>query len=112
MTIDRKLLGPIYREGPLTLEDYDEAIEDLRTARNNLEEIGIACACGDCFHGDCLHNPLAMARLIKLRPIKYRCFHCGAVFSDKEENEAREHFGISRSELPACLRDPRSPAGK
>jgi len=102
--IDRELFGPIYRSAPLTVADYDEAIEDLQTARNNLEKYGVACACDDCWHSDCRHNPLAVARHVALRPIKWRCFHCGEVFVD--EDQAREHFGQSEDEPAACLPSP------
>lgn len=65
----------VYREGPLTVEDYDEAIEDLKNGREqllSLERGEYQPACRVCedtghLHCSCHHNPLVVARLAARR---------------------------------------------
>lgn len=111
-----------FREGPLQVEDYDEAIEALQNARSALQDPrsgGSCCTiCGDssCSPEICLHNPLRLARLgarstllvpghmgnFALAPVhQCRCFHCG--FIPYSYEEARAHFGDS-PETPATCR--------
>lgn len=37
-----------------------------------------------------------------MNDVKWRCFHCDAVFSEHQERWAREHFGRSEGETPVC----------
>jgi hypothetical protein len=96
------MIGPIYRESPMTVEDYDEAIEDLEAARDCLEQNGYSCACGDCGMNDCRHNPLAMARFVVTKLKLFRCYHCGETFEGG--NDADEHFGThaAMKDKPIC----------
>jgi hypothetical protein len=89
----------VYREGPLTERDYDEAIEYLQEAKR----LGISgCPCGDSGHSAsyCHHNPLLQARRGARKDKEFRCFHCGEVFTG--EAEARKHFGKDETDDPAC----------
>lgn len=36
------------------------------------------------------------------RAIRWRCFHCGDVFTQAQERWAREHFGADQDALPVC----------
>ena len=100
--MERATIGPIYREAPLTVEDYDEAIEDLEVARESLAKHGYACACGDCGLNNCRHNPLAMARFVVTMLQLFRCYHCGATFEGGKA--ADEHFGThaAMKAKPSC----------
>lgn len=94
----------VYREGPLTPEDYQEAIDFLVEAKQNLESGHHFCPCGDaCSINSCHHNPLVMARREAKKQEEFRCFHCGGVFTTDED--CREHFGEKQDALPACLKN-------
>lgn len=94
----------VYREGPLTPEDYQEAIDFLVEAKKNLESGHNYCPCGDdCSINSCYHNPLVMARRGADKRNEYRCFHCGEVFTADED--CREHFGEKQDALPVCLKN-------
>ncbi len=36
-------------------------------------------------------------------PVKWRCFHCDACFTESQHKCAREHFGSDESKTPVCL---------
>lgn len=94
----------IYRDGPITAADYEEAIRLLTDAVSQPEPNGNSChVCGDSGHQawECHHNPLVMARRAAADACKFRCFHCGEIFTTDES--AREHFGEKQDALPACL---------
>ena len=100
-------LGPIYRTGRPSAADYTDAIEALEDARRQLEPDGAHCSvCGDGGHQawECHHNPLAMARRAAQQQATWRCFHCGAEFTDAEA--AAEHFGDRDDPAPACVEIP------
>lgn len=89
----------VYRTGPLTDRDYDEAIEYLQEAKR----LGITgCPCGDSGHSaeQCHHNPLVQARRGASKETEFKCYHCGFIFG---EDDARAHFGNSESEIASCL---------
>jgi hypothetical protein len=93
----------VYRTGPLTLADYNEAIEALQDAKQQMEPDGENCrVCGDSGHQawQCHHNPLVMARRAAKSQTEWRCFHCGDVFTD--EQAATEHFGRTSDDGPAA----------
>ena len=88
----------------ITLEDYNEAIAELKEARTQLEPDGDNChVCHDSGHQawECRHNPLVMARRAAQMEGEWRCFHCGAVFTDSEA--AREHFGSNEDVFAQCI---------
>lgn len=101
----------VYRKGPITVRDYDDAIEALQNARYQLiqldtDEYEACCAvCGDTdhYHQLCHHNPLVVARRRADDEHTWRCYHCGFITHTHEE--AAEHFGLSPNTTPACLRD-------
>lgn len=95
--------GVLYREGPLTLADYDEAIEDLLQYRAELAKAhGWYCPCGDdCGPAACRHNPLLMARRGADKQREFRCYHCGEVFIAEEQCKA--HFGLTQDAIPQCF---------
>ena len=100
-------IGVCYRGkigGFISAEDYDEAINDLTRAKEQLKPNGNCCAvCEDGGHQawECHHNPLVMARRTAKELATYRCFHCGKSFTDL--NDAKEHFGSrDERERPAC----------
>ena len=105
----------IYRTGPLTVKDYDEAIEMLQGARKDLldkaagEGIWGCYCCEDTGHTaeSCHHNPLLAARDWAAATAVYQCYHCG--FVAKNDEEAREHFGTSDEEVAKCIRDRAGP---
>jgi hypothetical protein len=77
-----------------TAADYWRAIADLQDAMTQLAPDGNPCAvCGDSGHmaWECHHNPLAVMHEYRADRLRWRCFHCDAVFTD--EATAREHFG-------------------
>jgi hypothetical protein len=112
----------VYRGGPLTVQDYDEAILALQAGRAALLDAALAASgcgiCGgDCHPSACHHNPLVMARVgaecSALRqgplyttvvvPIRYfQCFHCD--FVPTTWGEAADHFGPRPEVAAACLR--------
>lgn len=98
----------VYREGPITTADYDEAIEALVNARRQLVEMnadkGWNCCyvCEDSHPASmCHHNPLVMARLRADDRQTFRCYHCDFVARTFEE--AAEHFGEREEEVAKCL---------
>lgn len=94
----------IFRTGRPTVEDYDEAIEALQDARNQVEPDGALCrVCHDGGHQawECHHNPLVMARRAVQSSTVWRCYHCGGVFTTYED--AEEHFGKSDHEVARCI---------
>lgn len=94
-----------YRQGRLTVEDYDEAIQDLQLARAQLVG-GERTSCAICEDGDhssesCHHNPLVLARRWARASKVWCCFHCGYIaYTDAE---AKAHFGSSEDEVARCL---------
>jgi hypothetical protein len=93
----------VYRVGPLSAADYDEAVEALREARTQLEPDGRGCVvCGDTGHQamECHHNPLVLARRHATAEDVWKCFHCGDKFTT--EADARRHFGPELSPAPVC----------
>lgn len=105
---------------PLTVGDYDRAIRDLGDARAQtaIGDFARGCAyCGSEEHAPdyCPHNVLAIARnaeeLIASAKSLWRCFHCGETFSAKEEDAAKEHFGLNASIPPQCIREALKKAG-
>lgn len=95
----------VYRGKPgeqITLQDYIEASSAIRDAAMQLEPDGNCCrVCGDSGHQawECHHNPLVMARRGAQKEQEWRCFHCGAVFTNPAD--ASEHFGHRRTDRPA-----------
>jgi len=86
----------------ITAGDYDEAIQALREAKQQLKPDGDNCrVCGDSGHQawECHHNPLVMAREAACAREQWRCFHCGEVFTDAKLVE--DHFGPPESPRPA-----------
>lgn len=108
-----------WMDGRLDVGAYAIAIRHLEAARMQLEPDGGDCSvCGGSDHQafECEFNPLYMARLAIRRTVhqqgsgalselsdasEYRCFHCG--FTPQSYEEAREHYGDSRHEIPVCL---------
>jgi len=93
----------VYREGPLTWEDYNEAIDALKMARTQLQPDGRGCVvCGDTGHQamECHHNPLLRARQFAAAENVWVCFHCGEKFTHADA--ARAHFGPEFAPAPAC----------
>ncbi|MCW2764013.1 MAG: hypothetical protein JWR85_4214 [Marmoricola sp.] len=39
-------------------------------------------------------------------PVYWRCFYCNAEFTEKQENDARLHFGDRMHTIPVCKVDP------
>ena len=37
-----------------------------------------------------------------MNDMRWRCFHCDAVFSEHQEKWAREHFGRDEGDMPVC----------
>lgn len=94
-----------YRQGRLTVEDYDEAIQDLQLARAQLIG-GEVTNCAVCEDGDhtsesCHHNPLVLARRWARATRVTCCYHCGYIAYTDEE--AKAHFGSSETEVARCL---------
>lgn len=108
-----------WMDGRLDAGAYTIAIRHLEAARTQLEPDGVDCSvCGGNDHQafECEFNPLYMARLARRRTVhqqgsgalselsdasEYRCFHCG--LTPQSYEEAREHYGDSREEIPACM---------
>ena len=107
-----------WMDGELDEGAYAIAIQYLEAARLQLEPDGGECTvCGGNDHQafECEFNPLVMARTALRRTVhqrggclpemsdasEYRCYHCG--FVPQTDTEAREHYGESRQEIPACL---------
>jgi hypothetical protein len=100
----------VYRQGALTERDYNEAIEALTEARDQLTGAGpcgfMCCAvCEDTGHTaeDCHHNPLILARRWAGATSVWTCYHCGFVATN--DQEAVDHFGTSDAEVARCLRE-------
>ena len=107
--------GVCYRDGPLTIADYEEAIECLLAAKRQIESGSLmGCdVCGDSGHAPqdgCHHDPLLLARKWTAATSVWQCWHCGFVATNEEE--ANEHFGRKYTDDPACFEhaDPRTPA--
>ena len=108
--VDESMMGVIYRAGPLTVADYDEAIADLTNARDQIasmdrNEAQRGCdVCCDSGHTaeHCHHNPLIVARRRIDDEHAWRCYHCGFVARTSEA--AQQHFGKSERDLAACQR--------
>jgi hypothetical protein len=96
----------VYRKGPLTAADYDEAIKDLQNAKRQDECRHICCSvCEDTGHTAemCHHNPLVLSRQYAAATSIWNCYHCGFVATN--DAEAQEHFG-KRDILDAkCVRE-------
>ncbi|WP_293385600.1 hypothetical protein, partial [Phenylobacterium sp. SCN 70-31] len=95
----------VYRPGPPTVEDYDEAITALRNAQTALtygDSMGCR-VCEDSGHSAayCHHNPLLLARKWAAASRFWQCWHCG--FVARNDEEGRAHFGQHDGEGPACL---------
>lgn len=98
--------GVCYRQGKPTVEDYDEAIADLTSAKEQLLSASLmGCfVCGDSGHAvqdGCHHDPLVLARKWASATSVWQCYHCGFVATN--DAEAREHFGAGDHEQAACL---------
>jgi hypothetical protein len=96
----------VYRTGPITAEDYAEAIEALERARDQGTR-GYMCAiCEDTGHQaqTCHHNPLLLARRWAEATCIFVCYHCA--FIATTDQEAREHFGDPALQDPAKCRRP------
>lgn len=96
----------VYREGPLTADDYAEAIADLERATKQDECRSMCCSvCEDTGHTaeHCHHNPLVLARRYAAATKIYVCFHCG--YEARNEDEARAHFGATEDEVARCIAD-------
>lgn len=101
----------VYRTGSITRKDYDEAIEALQQARDQVDGYGCG-VCGDSGHTPetCHHNPLILARRYAAATDIYVCYHCGFVAHNDEE--AVEHFGQNDSQVAKCLRGTAAEARK
>jgi hypothetical protein len=103
--------GVCYRDGPLTLADYNDAIEALTNARDQIAsqergEYQPGCSvCSDSGHtaSTCHHNPLILARQWATATAVYVCWHCGFIATTSAE--AQEHFGANDQEEAACQRN-------
>ena len=94
-----------YREGPLAVADYDEAIEALKNARDQIAsgDYRHGCAvCSDSGHDakQCHHNPLILARQWAAATNVWQCWHCGFIATN--EVEARGHFGPNEHHPAEC----------
>lgn len=98
------MAGVVYRTGPITAADYDEAIEDLQRAKLQDECRHICCSvCEDTGHTaeQCHHNVLRIARRGAADETVWRCYHCGFLATTFEA--AEEHFGRTDLTAPTCL---------
>ena len=98
--------GVCYRQGKPTVEDYDEAIADLTSAKEQLLSASLmGCfVCGDSGHAvqdGCHHDPLVLARNWAAATCVWQCYHCGFVATN--HSEARAHFGAGDHEQAVCL---------
>ncbi len=95
---------------------YEEVIEKLVLGLAQLRSIAKGefqrdCGiCGDTGHTAeaCHHNPLLLMALgeeAKNGKV-WRCFHCDAVFTDREG--AQRHFGNDIAQPPDCIMDGRT----
>lgn len=99
----------IYRRGPISIADYEEAIEALQNARDQLTALNdgvyqpccAVCEDTDHYHQMCHHNPLVIARRRADDEETWRCYHCG--FLTRNHEEAEEHFGLNQNATPACM---------
>ena len=108
MTMSELRPSVIYRDGPVTADDYREAIAALEDALKQPEHRSDGCTiCWDTDHfaERCHHNPLMVARdMIGIERASYwRCFHCDAVFAMHQRAEAEEHFGANEYATAACV---------
>lgn len=109
----------IFRTEPLTVDDYDDVINNLTDARAQLIDDELSGACGYCGGDDhdpnnCRHNPIVVAReaVANNKRTQWRCFHCDEVFSVAEEDRARAHFGFRSNPLPpVCFQNALRDAG-
>jgi hypothetical protein len=83
-----KQVSAIYRDGPITAEDYDDVIALLLEAKNQLLPDGRhCCVCGDSDHQafECHHNPLVLARrAAKMKLAFASARRCGKTFAITE----------------------------
>lgn len=97
----------------ITVEVYRDMVGDLTAALTQHADVAAgrpvkACAiCGDRSHvaDSCNRNPLYLAAFgaeVVLGP-SWKCFHCGALYTTLDG--AREHFGNSVDDDPACVRE-------
>lgn len=113
--IDESMFSVCYRTSKLTIEDYDEAIDELQRAKTDLrwkrEGFALPCCfvCEDTGHTaeTCHHNPLLLAREWGKATNVWQCWHCGFVATSAEE--ADDHFGKSEEETAKCLRSQWQP---
>lgn len=101
--------GVCYRPGKPTIADYDQAIESLQAAREQLRmgDLMGCGVCGDTGHAPqdgCHHDPLILARQWAAATAVWQCYHCGFIATN--DQEAREHFGKDEFEQPACDASP------
>lgn len=107
--VETNPFGVCHRIGPLTEEDYTDAIADLRNAREQFlskrrGEGASGCAvCGDGGHTEesCHHNSLLLARRWASSTSVWKCYHCGFIATN--DDEAKEHFGRGDTDEPSCL---------
>lgn len=97
--------GVCYRGGKPTVADYDEAIADLTSAKQQLQSASLmGCfICGDSGHAvqdGCHHDPLVLARKWAAATKVWQCWHCGFVATNGDE--ARAHFGNNELDVAAC----------
>lgn len=99
-----EMFSAVHRAGPMTAEDYDEVIADMRRAKRALVKgDNMGCAvCEDSGHSaaQCHHNALRLARLWSRATGLWQCAHCGYIATNDEE--CRAHFGATDEDVPAC----------
>lgn len=101
--------GVCYRTGPLTVDDYNEAIKDLMSAKSDLvykiagRPVDGCFICEDSGHTaeSCHHNPLLLARERAAAKSVWQCWHCG--YEARTEADAIEHFGRTEDEIARCI---------
>lgn len=88
------------------IEEYNDAIKLLKLGIMQLKPDGNCClVCGDDGHQawECHHNPIVQMRRAEEADNEWRCFHCGAIFTNYED--ARKHFGNIPTAKSKCVFD-------
>ena len=107
--IPESMWSVCYRTNKPTIEDYDEAIQELELAKVDLRwkrdgfAIPTCFVCEDSGHTaeGCHHNPLLLAREWAKATSVWQCWHCGFIATNSEE--AVDHFGRSDGDAAKCL---------